>query len=237
MKKTNVMIEVSEELYDSVVLPYKKKKSFGRLVVQLLEAYAENDAVYSYINGTMDELDDKVMDGLLSDLNNMSQSLSMMSFLENEMEATLDNGTKTFEEFKENVSEDIDSFNKATNGEFKTNKEKEEGNKKDSSLSEEDIRGIVNESVKDALSEALASILGSQVNPSVIVNQSVSDSISESVVSRVSEASKLSEEENRAEAEESVTFESNVHDVEAISEEDKEEAQDALGSLLGSISY
>lgn len=236
MKKTNVMIEVSEELYDSVVLPYKKKKSFGRLVVQLLEAYAENDAVYSYINGTMDELDDKVMDGLLSDLNNMSQSLSMMSFLENEMEATLDNGTKTFEEFKENVSEDIDSFNKATNGEFNTGNAKEES-KKDSSLSEEDIRGIVNESVKDALSEALASILGGQVNPSVAVNPSVSDSISESVVSRVAEASKLSEEDSMVEAEESITFENGMHNVEAISEEDKEEAQDALGSLLGSISF
>ena len=96
MKKTNVMIEVTEEIYDSVVNPYKKKKSFGRLIVMLLEAYAYNDSIYSYINGAMDGIEDQATEELLKDLNSMAESLSMFSAYCDQMESVLDNCQKAF---------------------------------------------------------------------------------------------------------------------------------------------
>lgn len=96
MKKTSVLIEVSEDLYQDIVEPAKKSKSFSKLVVKLLEAYWENDSIYSYINGSLDGLREEENEELLKSLNSMQESLSMIDVLGNQAETLMEEGLGTF---------------------------------------------------------------------------------------------------------------------------------------------
>ena len=133
VKKTNLMIEVTDELYNEIVEPYKKRKSFGKLVVQLLEAYRTNDKIYSYINGTIDGLEDEATDELIKDLNSMAQSLSMFGALQNQAEANIDEGVKAFNDFGNRASSDRDKYTTSSS----------------EVLTRDDVVGIVNDSVSD----------------------------------------------------------------------------------------
>lgn len=150
MKKTNVMIEVTDDIYEDIVAPFKKKKSFGKLITMLLEAYANNDSIYSYINGAMDGLENEATEELLKDLNSMAESLSMLGALSSEAEAVIDNGQRAFDDFSTKATEDAKKV-KETNG-----------------ISREDVVEIVEDSVseiKDMLKQLLSN--GVTVNSTI----------------------------------------------------------------------
>ena len=107
MKKVNIAISVSDELYDMVVFPYKKKKAFGALITSLLEAYAYNETIYNYINDTHYMGEEKEAEELLKDLNTMSNSLNMMGVLQDQAEVVLSEGTKVIKEMATNTKEDV----------------------------------------------------------------------------------------------------------------------------------
>lgn len=176
MKKTNAMIEVSDAVYEDIVMPFKKKKSFGKLITMLLEAYATNDSIYSYINGAMDGLENEATEELLKDLNSMAESLSMLGALNSEAESVIDNGQRVFDDFGSRATQDSEKVQGAVGG-----------------VSREDVVEIVNESVseiKDMLKELLSG--------AVTINQGVQPQSEEAVAtkeeSKVEEISKEDEE-------------------------------------------
>ena len=208
MKKTNVMIEVSEDLYDEVVHPYKKQKGFGKLVVQLLEAYRTNDSIYSYINGTMDQLQDEATQELLKDLNNMTQSLNMFGAYQSQAEVVIDEGQRAFDSFGERAMDDSTKF---------TPKEKEK-----ESLTREDVVNIVNDSMSE-IKDMLSKLMNNGV-----VTQPVADTVSRVVenkaTERVMEVMPIKPVER-------------VEEVTAVSKEEEEVAKNALSSLMGSLGF
>lgn len=238
MKKTNVMIEVSEDLYDEVIHPYKKQKGFGRLVVQLLEAYRTNDSIYSYINGTMDKLEDEATKELLKDLNSMTQSLNMFGVLQNQAEVVIDEGKRAFDSFGEQATNDKDKYS--------INEDKE------NSVTREDVVNIVNDSVseiKDMLQELLdkgvvSNPLADTVSRVVEtkVNRSVQDVVPPNTVEKViphTEPLEIPVSPIKSASTNTIS-DKPIREVEKDDSEFKKEedaAKNALSSLMGSISF
>lgn len=224
MRKTNVMVEVSDEVYETVVSPYKSKKQFGKLMCMLLEAYAYNDSVYNYINGVMDGLEDKATEELIKDLNYMSDSLSMFGALNQQAEAVIYNGQKSFDDFSRKASDDMET-GMGYGGESSANP-KEDTNNKEPVMTKEDVVKIVNDSVSD-------------------IRDMLKELLHGATVSTVEEPDRGIHESTGI-IEDSSSYESSSSRVELIDDEDEAadevseeaiEAQDALSSLLGSIGF
>lgn len=215
MKKTNVMIEVSEDLYNEIVEPYKKRKGFGKLVVQLLEAYRTNESIYSYINGTIDGLESEATEELLKDLNNMAQSLNMFGVYQNQAEVVIDEGQRAFNEFSNQSREDSSRFEASP-------REESEGKP----LTKEDVISIVNDSVSDMKNMLEELLKRGTVSAPVVervqeavetkIHVGLSEAITEPVASINNESSFIPRE---------------------VSKEEEDFANDAFASLLGSASF
>lgn len=209
------MIEVSEDLYNEIVEPYKKRKGFGKLVVQLLEAYRTNESIYSYINGTIDGLESEATEELLKDLNNMAQSLNMFGVYQNQAEVVIDEGQRAFNEFSNQAREDSSRFEASP-------REKSE----DKPLTKEDVISIVNDSVSD-MKNMLEELLkrGTVTAPVVEkvqeavetkIHVGLSEAITEPIASSNNESSFMPRE---------------------VSKEEEDFANNAFASLLGSASF
>lgn len=215
MKKTNVMIEVSEDLYNEIVEPYKKRKGFGKLVVQLLEAYRTNESIYSYINGTIDGLESEATEELLKDLNNMAQSLNMFGVYQNQAEVVIDEGQRAFNEFSNQAREDSSRFEASP-------REKSE----DKPITKEDVISIVNDSVSDMKNMLKELLKRGTVSAPVVekvqeavetkIHVGLSEAITEPIASSNNESSFMPRE---------------------VSKEEEDFANDAFASLLGSASF
>lgn len=215
MKKTNVMIEVSEDLYNEIVEPYKKRKGFGKLVVQLLEAYRTNESIYSYINGTIDGLESEATEELLKDLNNMAQSLNMFGVYQNQAEVVIDEGQRAFNEFSNQARKDSSRFEASP-------REKSE----DKPLTKEDVISIVNDSVSDMKNMLEELLKRGTVSAPVVekvqeavetkIHVGLSEAITEPIASSNNESSFMPRE---------------------VSKEEEDFANDAFASLLGSASF
>lgn len=233
MRKTNLMIEVSDELYESIVEPYKKKKGFGRLVVQLLEGYANNDAIYGYINGALDNLDEKANESLLEGLNAMSDSVNMFSFLQQEAQSVVDDGAREFS-----------SIGQRSAGQFKKGFEESGGTEVNAdAVSREEVKAIVNEgisSIKDMLSEVLAGAQVTSEKSSSAVEEEKIVPISKTMMKEV-EKPVLEIEKSVVEIEKPVLeVKKNIEISEPVKTEEQKqaEAEDAgnlLASLAGSL--
>lgn len=215
MKKTNVMIEVSEDLYNEIVEPYKKRKGFGKLVVQLLEAYRTNESIYSYINGTIDGLESEATEELLKDLNNIAQSLNMFGVYQNQAEVVIDEGQRAFNEFSNQAREDSSRFEASP-------REKSE----DKPLTKEDVISIVNDSVSDMKNMLEELLKRGTVSAPVVekvqeavetkIHVGLGEAITEPIASSNNESSFMPRE---------------------VSKEEEDFANDAFASLLGSASF
>lgn len=223
MKKTNVMIEVSDDLYDAIVAPSKKKKSFGRLVVQLLEAYRDNESIYSYINGTLDDLENEATEELLKDLNSMANSLNMLSALENQAEANIDEGLRTFEDYT-NKDAQVEEVKHLEMSSPQIHKDENQN----SGLTKEDVVDIVEESISD-IKDMLQQLLDNGV-----VNRDIASTVESTV------KDSIYENIDKGTTDEKVVEDKHVEEVivdTPVSKEDEEKAKNALDNLLGSISF
>jgi len=228
MKKQNIMIEVSDEIYESVVTPYKKRKSFGKLVVQLLEAYAYNDVIYSYVNGTMDGLENEAMADLQQDLNKMAESLGMLGMLDSEAESVINNGERDFSAIRE--------MNSGA-GEVSTDIIQAQRNEVAVGLTKEDVIDIVKSEtsdIKSMLQVIISGTGGVMIGTPVASEEKV---VTREVIREVvkEEPKKEVKREERKEYAKVEEFES--HNDVAPTEEEASAAQDALSSLMGSLSF
>ena len=218
MKKTNILIEVSDDLYKDIVEPAKKSKTFSKLVVKLLEAYRENDSIYSYINGSLDGLREEENEELLKSLSNMANSISMLDALSSQAESMVDEGVRTFNEYSTEVKEP------SIEGVLPLASVVEE-NKNSNSLTREEVEEIVVNTVSKSLSGIEDMLKQLMENSSTVIREV-----------------KVSEEEVSTKVKQPlgdtiVEKEIDLFEDEEIDEESAKEAEDALSSLLGSLSY
>lgn len=96
MKKTSILIEVDDTVYDLVVAPHKKAKTFSKLAATLLQGYIENDYIQSYADGTLETMHKASVSALDDILGDMSSSLANMGLYTNELKNTSEEGVSTF---------------------------------------------------------------------------------------------------------------------------------------------
>lgn len=81
MRKVNIMVDVSEEVYDTVVVPFKKSRKFSELINSLLTGYLKDNYVASYVEGTLDTLKNESARSLDEAIESMNQSFAMVGML------------------------------------------------------------------------------------------------------------------------------------------------------------
>lgn len=107
MKKTNVFLEVDDKVYNTVVEPHKRAKTFSRLIAALLKGYIEDDYVRAYGDDMVDDLRKASVDSLDTALDEMQESLANIGLFTDELQMVNSKGNSFFskktEDYKENV--------------------------------------------------------------------------------------------------------------------------------------
>lgn len=131
MRRTNVFIEVEDNVYDIVVEPHKRAKTFSRLIAALLKGYIEDDYVRAYGDDMVDDLKKASVDSLDSALSDMQASLANIGLFTDELQMVNTKGSNFFskkqEDFKESV-EKTEEFIKPSVEEERNKELKEENN-------------------------------------------------------------------------------------------------------------
>lgn len=131
MRRTNVFIEVEDNVYDIVVEPHKRAKTFSRLIAALLKGYIEDDYVRAYGDDMVDDLKKASVDSLDSALSDMQASLANIGLFTDELQMVNTKGSNFFskkqEDFKESV-EKTEEFIKPSVDEESNKELKKENN-------------------------------------------------------------------------------------------------------------
>lgn len=96
MKKTNIMIDVEERIYDLVVVPHKKNKSFSKLIATLLTGYVDNAYIRGYADDTLEDMKRSSLSSLDSMISEIHSGLAAMGMYSDEMKNITDEGLNIF---------------------------------------------------------------------------------------------------------------------------------------------
>lgn len=106
-KKTSILVEVDEVVYDLVIAPHKKNKTFSKLVATLLKGYIENELIRGYADDTLDDMRKASVDALDSMLDTMRSSLANMGMYTEDLRSNSESGANIFGARAEEAKEDI----------------------------------------------------------------------------------------------------------------------------------
>lgn len=104
MKKTNIMIDVEERIYDLVVVPHKKNKSFSKLIATLLTGYVDNAYIRGYADDTLEDMKRSSLSSLDSMISEIHSGLAAMGMYSDEMKNITDEGLNIFGKGSEEAS-------------------------------------------------------------------------------------------------------------------------------------
>lgn len=110
MRRTNVFLEVEDRVYDVVIEPHKKAKTFSKLVAALLKGYIEDEYVRAYGDELVEDLKKASVDSLDDVLGSMQESLATMGLFTDELQMVNNKGSKIF---SKKVEEHQKEFNKS----------------------------------------------------------------------------------------------------------------------------
>lgn len=105
MRKTNVFLEVDDRVYDAVVEPHKKAKTFAKLVASLLTGYIEDEYIRSYCDGCVEDMRKATIGDLDDALDSMASSLANIGLYTEELNMLGKKGMKTFSDASSKRSE------------------------------------------------------------------------------------------------------------------------------------
>lgn len=108
MRPVNMMIEVEDNVYDTVVAPHKRAKTFSKLIATLLKGYIENQYVRAYVDGTLDNMHKASVTALDDAIAGMSQSLASMGIYSSELTSVASEGKEIFSKVSEEHDESLD---------------------------------------------------------------------------------------------------------------------------------
>lgn len=103
MRNVSVMFEVSEEVYDNIVTPFKKSKMLGKLMASLLTGYLEDDDIREYIDEEIEGMHKASVDTLNTLFEGMQESLAAMGIFSGEAKSNMERGEKYFRNKAESI--------------------------------------------------------------------------------------------------------------------------------------
>lgn len=137
MRRTSVLLEFSENVYDSLVEPLKRSKSFSKFVSALVTGYLNDPYIKAYADGNLDDYKKAYVSALDDQLDEMSESLANMGFFTDALESVSAGGKDHFAEKKKKAEEDGAYFGVPG----KSSKGKSEGSESDY---KKDLEGLEN---------------------------------------------------------------------------------------------
>ena len=207
MRRTSVLLEFSENVYDSLVEPLKRSKSFSKFVSALVTGYLSDPYIKAYADGNLDDYKKAYVSAFDDQLDEMSESLANMGFFADTLESVSAGGKDHFEEKKKKAEEDGAHFGVSE----KTSKGNSEGSESDY---KKDLKGLENavnarmdrlETSMNAFLVNMTTLLqtgtvGVQSGTGSVAQVGVDSGVSEKpVVSTPSEVSQSSKEDNKTE--------------------------------------
>lgn len=187
MHRVNIMVEVSDEVYDLVVQPYKKSKNFKTLIERLLSGYLENETIAAYVEGSLDALKRSSLDSFNSTIESMKASMATMGMLTEEAEVTANYGKKVFGEGTNESSATSEVVQIVT-------KESKEDEVDETKILKEEVNSLKTQNAEimrmiQSMSEALSGLQSNKVGESSVEgNESVTEEVKEDkVVENLSE--------------------------------------------------
>lgn len=133
MKRTNVFLEVDDKVYNTVVEPHKRAKTFSRLIAALLKGYIEDEYVRAYGDEMVDDLRKASVDSLDSALSEMQESLANIGMFTDELQMVNSKGSSFFNKKTTDYQESVKKSEEYVSPVKEDKKESEE----DKSLREE----------------------------------------------------------------------------------------------------
>lgn len=106
-KKVNIMADIGQDVYDAVVVPHKRNRSFTTLIETLLSGYYSNAYIRSYVDDAIEGIQHESNDVLNDIISNMHQGLANMGVLTEDMKATAQDGMDAFSKKAEEVKEEM----------------------------------------------------------------------------------------------------------------------------------
>ena len=106
MRRTSVLLEFSENVYDSLVEPLKRSKSFSKFVSALVTGYLNDPYIKAYADGNLDDYKKASVSAFDDQLDEMSESLANMGFFADALESVSAGGKDHFAEKKKKAEED-----------------------------------------------------------------------------------------------------------------------------------
>lgn len=101
MKKTNILVEVSDDVYSLVVEPFKKNKTFSKLIASLLQGYIEKDFIRAYADGTLEDMHKASVDALDESIQGLYSSLSTLGVYTEGLKSNMQQGIDEFEGYSD----------------------------------------------------------------------------------------------------------------------------------------
>lgn len=105
MKKVSVMLEVDDTIYNCIVYPRRKEKTFSKLVASLLQGYANDNYVKAYAENTLNDLKKASVLALEGTIDEMQQSLSSLGLFTDELKSGIEYGQEYFGGGQESVTQ------------------------------------------------------------------------------------------------------------------------------------
>lgn len=96
MKRTSVLLEFSDGVYDTLVEPLKKNRAFSKFLSALVDGYISDPYIRAFADGNLDEFKKASVVAFDEQLDEMSESLANMGFFADELEAMSAGGKAHF---------------------------------------------------------------------------------------------------------------------------------------------
>lgn len=121
MKNVSVFMEVSDDVYEFVIEPHKKEKTFAKLMASLLKGYMSDEYIRGYAENTLRGMHKASVKSLDSIISNINGSISNLGLYTEALEQNTERGKQYFQDKADKQS----SFMENTEDVFVSNEESE----------------------------------------------------------------------------------------------------------------
>ena len=87
MKSASLLVTVPDEVYENIVEPKKRERTFASFMNSLLQAYYDSPEIQSYVEGFKDNMSKKSLNSLTSAIEKANSALSRFGLYTDELES------------------------------------------------------------------------------------------------------------------------------------------------------
>lgn len=121
-RRTNVMIEVEDDVFVNIVEPHKRNKTFSKLISSLLNGYISDGYIRAFVDDNLEEVRRAVVGSFEDSVGEMESMLANMGLFTDELGAHAHAGYSRFQQRKVQQAEEL---NRGTKDFVRGNAQKE----------------------------------------------------------------------------------------------------------------